>query len=65
MKGEITNPLTMVQYIYAIDCPLIYIDVGGEKAEAVDFAGVPWRHRQKSLSTSLQYCCSKDQTGYK
>ena len=40
MKGEITNPLTMVQYIYAIDCPLIYIDVGGEKAEAVDFAGV-------------------------
>ena len=40
VKGEITNPLTMVQYIYAIDCPLIYIDVGGEKAEAVDFAGV-------------------------
>ena len=40
VKGEITNPLTMVQYIYAIDCPLIYIDVGGNKAEAVDFAGV-------------------------
>lgn len=39
VKGEITNPLTMVQYIYAIDCPLIYIDVGGEKADAVDFAG--------------------------
>ena len=40
VKGEITNPLTMVQYIYAIDCPLIYIDVGGKKAEAVDFAGM-------------------------
>ena len=34
VKGEITNPLTMVQYIYAIDCPLVYVDLGGEQAVA-------------------------------
>ena len=33
VKGEITDPLTMVQYIYAIDCPLVYIDLGGERAD--------------------------------
>ena len=35
VKGEITNPLTMVQYLYAIDCPLVYIDVVGERAVSV------------------------------
>jgi RHS repeat-associated protein len=31
VKGELTDPLTMVQYIYVVDCPLIYVDLGGEQ----------------------------------
>lgn len=61
VKGSITDPLSMVQYIYAVDCPLVYIDVVGEKAKFVNpkdkptsFENIASSLKQSALKTTLQ-----------
>ena len=42
VKGSITDPMSLVAYVYCVDNPLRYVDPTGETALALEWAGKMW-----------------------